>query len=76
MLRFLAFLAVFLQHAFQKTPAQYFPATHPNWIGRAVQILQAHLLRTGELLASYLTQHLARSPAASGKRKPVRPPRA
>jgi DNA-binding GntR family transcriptional regulator len=43
-------------------------------IGRAVQILQAHMLRTGELLASYLTQHLARSPAASGKSKPLRPP--
>lgn len=38
-LRFFAFLAVFLQHAFQKTPAQYFPATHPTWIGRAVSIL-------------------------------------
>ena len=40
---------------------------------RAVRILEPHMLRTGELLASYLTQHLARSPAANGKRKPVRP---
>lgn len=39
MLRFFAFLAVFLQHAFQKTPAKYFPATHPTWIGRTVRVL-------------------------------------
>jgi len=43
-------------------------------IERAVKILEAHMLRTGELLASYLTQHLARSPAANGKRKPNRAP--
>jgi DNA-binding GntR family transcriptional regulator len=30
-------------------------------IERAVQILQPHMLRTGELLASYLTPHLQRS---------------
>jgi DNA-binding GntR family transcriptional regulator len=42
-------------------------------VERAVGILQAHMLRTGELLAGYLTQHLARSPAAKGKRKPLRP---
>ena len=42
-------------------------------IESAVQILQPHLLQSGKLLASYLTQHLARSPAANGKRKPVRP---
>jgi DNA-binding GntR family transcriptional regulator len=42
-------------------------------IERAVQILQPHMLRTGELLASYLRQHLARRPAAGGKRKPARP---
>ena len=28
---------------------------------------------TGELLASYLTKHLARRPAAGGKRKPEKP---
>jgi DNA-binding GntR family transcriptional regulator len=38
-------------------------------IERAVRILQPHMLRTGELLASYLTRHLARRPAASGMRK-------
>ena len=41
-------------------------------IERAVRILQPHLLRSGEMLAGYLTQHLARYPAASGKRKPSR----
>ena len=39
MLRFFAFLAVFLQHAFQKTPAYYFPETHRTLSGRAVSIL-------------------------------------
>ena len=43
-------------------------------IERAVQILQPHMLRTGEMLANYLTQHLARRPAAGGKRKTTRPP--
>jgi peptidoglycan/LPS O-acetylase OafA/YrhL len=38
-LRFFAFLAVFLQHAFQKTPAYYFPETHRSLSGRAVSIL-------------------------------------
>jgi peptidoglycan/LPS O-acetylase OafA/YrhL len=38
-LRFIAFLAIFLQHAFQKTPAYYFPDLHENWVGRAVAIL-------------------------------------
>jgi peptidoglycan/LPS O-acetylase OafA/YrhL len=38
-LRFFAFLAVFLQHAFQKTPAFYFPALHRDLAGRAVAIL-------------------------------------
>jgi DNA-binding GntR family transcriptional regulator len=41
-------------------------------IDRAVRILEPHMLRTGELVASYLTQHLATYPAASGKRKPSR----
>ncbi|HLI81410.1 MAG TPA: acyltransferase [Candidatus Binataceae bacterium] len=40
MLRFFAFLAVFLQHSFRVTPARYFPVMHQNWIGRAVAILQ------------------------------------
>jgi DNA-binding GntR family transcriptional regulator len=43
-------------------------------IERAVRILQPHMLRTGELLASYLTKHLARRPAAGGKRRPEKPP--
>jgi DNA-binding GntR family transcriptional regulator len=42
-------------------------------IERAVEILQSHMLRTGELLASYLTRHLARHPAASGKSTPAPP---
>jgi DNA-binding GntR family transcriptional regulator len=43
-------------------------------IDGAVRILQPHMLRTGELLASYLTRHLARRAAAGGKRKPTKPP--
>jgi len=43
-------------------------------IDRASQILEPHMLRTGELLASYLTRHLARRTAAGGKRKPTKPP--
>lgn len=39
MLRFFAFFAVFIQHAFQKTPAFYFPSTHQNIVGRTVSIL-------------------------------------
>jgi DNA-binding GntR family transcriptional regulator len=42
-------------------------------IERAVQYLQQHMLRTGELLAGYLTQHLAGFPATNGKRKPTGP---
>jgi DNA-binding GntR family transcriptional regulator len=42
-------------------------------IERAVQVLEPHMLSTGELLASYLTQHLARRAAARGKRKSTRP---
>jgi DNA-binding GntR family transcriptional regulator len=43
-------------------------------VERAERILQPHMLRTGELLASYLTRHLARPHAAGGKRKSARPP--
>jgi hypothetical protein len=32
----------------------------------AVEMLQEHLLQTGELLANYLTQHLAKRPAKRG----------
>ena len=39
MLRLFAFLAVFLRHAFQKTPAYYFSETHRTLSGRAVSIL-------------------------------------
>jgi peptidoglycan/LPS O-acetylase OafA/YrhL len=38
-LRFFAFLAVFLQHAFWRTPAYYFPATHDTLSGRVVAVL-------------------------------------
>lgn len=38
-LRFFAFLAVFLQHAFQHTPAFYYPGTHPDARGALVAIL-------------------------------------
>jgi DNA-binding GntR family transcriptional regulator len=53
---------------------QILKALRAGKIERAVQILVPHMLRTGELLATYLTRHLARSPAASGKRKPTKPP--
>ncbi len=39
LLRFLACLTIFLQHAYQETPARYFPAFHPDLIGRVVSIL-------------------------------------
>jgi peptidoglycan/LPS O-acetylase OafA/YrhL len=38
-LRFFAFLAVFLQHAFQHTPAFYYPGIHPDVRGAFVSIL-------------------------------------
>ncbi|MHB8477617.1 MAG: GntR family transcriptional regulator [Steroidobacteraceae bacterium] len=41
---------------------------------RAVRILQPHMLRSGELLASHLTRHLARRAAAGSKREPAQPP--
>jgi DNA-binding GntR family transcriptional regulator len=49
---------------------EIFEALRGGKIERAVRILQPHMLRTGELLASYLTKHLARRPATGGKRKP------
>jgi DNA-binding GntR family transcriptional regulator len=49
-------------------------ALRADKIDRAVEILQTHMLRTGELLGSYLTQHLAKSPASNGKRKRLRRP--
>ena len=49
---------------------EIFEALRDGKIERAVRILQPHMLRTGEVLASYLTKHLARRPAAGGKRKP------
>jgi peptidoglycan/LPS O-acetylase OafA/YrhL len=39
LLRFLACTTIFLQHVYQETPAHYFPAMHPDWRGRVVQIL-------------------------------------
>jgi peptidoglycan/LPS O-acetylase OafA/YrhL len=39
LLRFLACTTIFLQHVYQETPARYFPAMHPDWRGRVVQIL-------------------------------------
>jgi DNA-binding GntR family transcriptional regulator len=42
---------------------QIFKALRAGNVDGAVQILEEHLLNTGELLANYLTQHLARRPA-------------
>ena len=39
LLRFLAWLTIFLQHIYQETPAHHFPDFHPDWVGRAVGIL-------------------------------------
>jgi DNA-binding GntR family transcriptional regulator len=52
---------------------EIFEALRDGKIERAVRILQPHMLRTGEMLASYLTKHLARRPAAGSKRKPEKP---
>ena len=38
-MRFLACTTIFLQHVYQETPAHFFPAMHPDWRGRIVQIL-------------------------------------
>lgn len=52
---------------------QVLRALRAGKVERAVQILQAHVLHTGELLASYLTRHLA-ARSARGKVKTSRPP--
>ncbi len=70
-LRCLAFLAIFLQHSFQKTPAYYFPEFHPNWIGRAVSILAwsgGYSVDLFFLISAFLiTQLLLRELEATGK---------
>ncbi|HVN28818.1 MAG TPA: acyltransferase [Candidatus Binataceae bacterium] len=38
LLRFLACTTIFLQHVYQHTPAHLYPAMHPDWGGRLVQI--------------------------------------
>jgi DNA-binding GntR family transcriptional regulator len=45
---------------------QIFKALRAGNLDGAVEILQEHLLQTGELLANYLTQHLAKRPAKRG----------
>ena len=42
---------------------QIFQALQAGNVDGAVQILKEHLLKTGEMLADYLTQHLAKRPA-------------
>ena len=70
-LRCLAFLAVFLQHAFQKTPAYYFPEFHRDWVGRAVSILAwsgGYSVDLFFLISAFLiTQLLLREQEATGK---------
>jgi len=69
-LRCLAFLAIFLQHSFQKTSAYYFPEFHPNWIGRAVSILAwsgGYSVDLFFLISAFLiTQLLLREQEATG----------
>ena len=48
---------------------QILKALRAGKIERAVQILQPHMLQTGEMLASYLRRHLANRRAALGDRK-------
>jgi len=61
---------VFQQHAFQITPAQYFPATHPNWIGRGVAIVVfggAYSIDLFFMISAFLiTQILLREQQATG----------
>jgi DNA-binding GntR family transcriptional regulator len=45
---------------------QIFDALRAGNVDSAVQILQEHLLKTGELLADYLAQHLAKQPTKRG----------
>ncbi len=69
-LRCLAFLAVFLQHSFQNTPAFYFPEFHQDWIGRAVAILAwsgGYSVDLFFLISAFLiTQLLMREQEATG----------
>jgi len=58
------------KHESDEEHEEILKALRAGKIERAVRILQPHMLRTGEMLASYLTQHLAKFPAASGRRKP------
>jgi len=61
---------VFIQHAFQRTPAQYFPALHPNWIGRSAQIIAfggAYSVDLFFVISAFLiTQLLIRENDATG----------
>ncbi len=70
-LRCLAFMAIFLQHSFQKTPAYYFPEFHPKWIGRAVSILAwsgGYSVDLFFLISAFLiTQLLLRELEATGR---------
>jgi peptidoglycan/LPS O-acetylase OafA/YrhL len=69
-LRCLAFMAIFLQHSFQKTPAYYFPDFHQDWIGRAVSILAysgGYSVDLFFLISAFLiTQLLLREQEATG----------
>jgi len=61
---------VFIQHAFQRTPAQYFPYTHPNWIGFSAQLVAfggAYSVDLFFLISAFLiTQLLLREQEATG----------
>ncbi|HEY0746129.1 MAG TPA: GntR family transcriptional regulator [Steroidobacteraceae bacterium] len=48
---------------------QTFTALRDGNVDSAVQILEEHLLKTGELLANYLTQHLEKRPANRDARR-------
>jgi DNA-binding GntR family transcriptional regulator len=48
---------------------EIFKALRAGKIDEAARVLQHHLLQTGELLADYLTEHLAKSPAKGDARR-------
>jgi peptidoglycan/LPS O-acetylase OafA/YrhL len=71
LIRFLACTAIFLQHAFQRTPAHEFPEFHPDLIGRIVAILGwsgGYSVDLFFMLSAFLiTQLLMREQDATGR---------
>lgn len=62
------------KHQSDEEHEEILKALRAGKIERAVQVLQPHMLRTGALLATCLTKHLAMRRAANGKRRATIPP--